>query len=406
MSGPWVVWLRRLPGLRAIANGFGAALRGRQTAPFEGSASYWRQRYAGGGDSGAGSYGKFAEFKARVLNSLFAEFGLSSVIEFGSGDGNQVRLLKVRDYLGVDISADAVARCRAAFADAPGRRFVLATDYSGERADAALSLDVIYHLVEDVAFEQYMRQLFAAAKRCVVIYSSDRDDEPDGRIARASSSLHRLGHPAPTSLDTGASRAQRVPVQRRLARWLVCRLLCLLVAHGAAVKVLLLSGANTIHTPRWANGLVAAGVSVVCASQHPFMPHVWDERVECVRLPHSPPWGYLVNGGVVARLFTQRRCDLLNAHYATGYGLLARRSGVRPCVLSIWGSDVYDFPALSPLHRSLVRSTLRWVDVVASTSRVMAQQAQRVLGSHELREPIAITPFGVDTTRFAPARSA
>ena len=168
-------WLRQLPGLRALVRGLRAAGLGGPAEPFDGSASYWRQRYAGGGDSGAGSYGKFAEFKARVLNSLFEEFGLSSVIEFGSGDGNQVRLLKVRDYLGVDISAEAVARCRAAFADTPGRRFVLATEYSSQKADAALSLDVIYHLVEDEAFEQYMRQLFAAAERCVVIYSSDRD---------------------------------------------------------------------------------------------------------------------------------------------------------------------------------------------------------------------------------------
>jgi L-malate glycosyltransferase len=172
------------------------------------------------------------------------------------------------------------------------------------------------------------------------------------------------------------------------------------------MKVLLLSGANTVHTPRWANGLAAAGVSVVCASQHPFMPCEWDERVERVRLPHRPSWGYLANGAVVARLFAQRRCDLLNAHYATGYGLLARRSGVRPCVLSVWGSDVFDFPAISPVHRRLVRGTLRWADVVASTSHVMAQQTQRVLGSQDLREPIVITPFGVDTSCFAPAAKA
>jgi hypothetical protein len=170
-------WLRRVPGLLPIARGFRAAARGGQPASFEGSASYWRQRYASGGDSGAGSYGKFAEFKARVLNSLFVEFGLSSVIEFGSGDGNQVRLLQVRDYVGVDISADAVVHCRAAFADTPGRRFILADEYAGQKADGALSLDVIYHLVEDSAFERYMRQLFAAAERCVVIYSSDRDSD-------------------------------------------------------------------------------------------------------------------------------------------------------------------------------------------------------------------------------------
>ena len=66
---------------------------------------------------------------------------------------------------------------------------------------------------------------------------------------------------------------------------------------------------------------------MVCASQHPFMAEAWDERVECVRLPLSPTVGYLANGALVARLFAERRCDVLNAHYATGYGLLALRSG-------------------------------------------------------------------------------
>jgi len=172
-------WLRGVPGLLPLLRKLRAMLGNDRTQPFAGSAGYWRQRYAGGGDSGAGSYGRFAQFKADVLNGLCAEFDLRSVVEFGCGDGNQARLLSVRDYLGIDISLDAIERCVATFAGVPGRRFALIDDYKGERADCALSLDVIYHLVEDTAFDQYMRRLFAAAERCVVIYSSNRD-EPSG----------------------------------------------------------------------------------------------------------------------------------------------------------------------------------------------------------------------------------
>ncbi|GAJ08100.1 unnamed protein product, partial [marine sediment metagenome] len=57
---------------------------------FSGSREYWESRYAGGGTSGAGSYGKPAEFKAQVLNSFVKDNGISSVIEFGCGDGNQL----------------------------------------------------------------------------------------------------------------------------------------------------------------------------------------------------------------------------------------------------------------------------------------------------------------------------
>jgi hypothetical protein len=39
--------------------------------------------------------------------------------------------------------------------------------------DMAMSLDVIFHLVEEKVFETYMNQMFAAATRYVIIYSTD-----------------------------------------------------------------------------------------------------------------------------------------------------------------------------------------------------------------------------------------
>ena len=48
-------------------------------------------------------------------------------------------------------------------------------NYNNEKADAVLSLDVIYHLVEDTIFEKYMDNIFDCAQRWVVIYSSNFD---------------------------------------------------------------------------------------------------------------------------------------------------------------------------------------------------------------------------------------
>jgi hypothetical protein len=56
------------------------------------------------------------------------------------------------------------------------KQFRLVRRYSGERAELGLSLDVIYHLVEDGVYEQYMRTLFDAAERYVIVYSSDTED--------------------------------------------------------------------------------------------------------------------------------------------------------------------------------------------------------------------------------------
>lgn len=142
---------------------------------FETSSDYWLIRYARGADSGAGSYSHLARFKAEVLNAFVREHGIGSVIEFGCGDGNQLRLAEYDDYMGIDISSVALRMCRKAFAADKRKRFTLLKHYRGERAELALSLDVIYHLVEDAVFDEYMRRLFNAATRFVVIYSSDTD---------------------------------------------------------------------------------------------------------------------------------------------------------------------------------------------------------------------------------------
>jgi SAM-dependent methyltransferase len=141
------------------------------------SDEYWERRYRRGGTSGPGSYGALAEYKADFINRFVAEHGVSSVIEFGCGDGAQAALFGLPAYTGVDVSATAVELCRARLGDRAGWRFATAADrdaYAGCH-DLALSLDVIYHLVEDAVFEAYMADLFDHAGGHVLVYASDRD---------------------------------------------------------------------------------------------------------------------------------------------------------------------------------------------------------------------------------------
>lgn len=48
--------------------------------------------------------------------------------------------------------------------------------YDGETAELTLSLDVIYHLVEDSVFNDYMNRLFDSSEKFVIIYSSDTEN--------------------------------------------------------------------------------------------------------------------------------------------------------------------------------------------------------------------------------------
>jgi cyclopropane fatty-acyl-phospholipid synthase-like methyltransferase len=148
---------------------------------FRRSSTYWESRYVRGGTSGAGSYGVQAEFKASFLNEFVARNAVKSVIEFGCGDGNQLQFARYPAYLGLDVSRSAVKMCADAFKDDLSKSFLCYDPDAFSdparfiRADLALSLDVIYHLVEDNVFETYMRNLFDAADRFVIVYATDHE---------------------------------------------------------------------------------------------------------------------------------------------------------------------------------------------------------------------------------------
>ncbi len=147
---------------------------------FPGSAAYWERRYAQGGNSGAGSYGRLARFKAEVVNELVVQNRVRSVIDLGCGDGHQLGLLKLADYVGFDISETSLQTCRERYRGDTAKRFLPMAALPEHRADLCLSLDVVYHLVEDPVFERYMHSLFDASSDLVVIYASNPPNDHAG----------------------------------------------------------------------------------------------------------------------------------------------------------------------------------------------------------------------------------
>jgi hypothetical protein len=158
----------------------------RRRLEFPGSKSYWEQRYRKGETSGVGSYGRLAEFKAEILNGFVARMSIQSVIEYGCGDGAQLALSDYPRYVGIDVAENSVSACRQRFANDATKSFFLVGQTPADlgRFDLVISLDVIYHLVEDKIFDAYMRSLFANADRFVVIYSSNKVEPTDSLHVR------------------------------------------------------------------------------------------------------------------------------------------------------------------------------------------------------------------------------
>ena len=153
---------------------------------FQTSGVHWQRHYERGGDSGPGSYGESASYKANLINQVISERGIRSIIELGCGDGNQLSYLEVDQYIGLDISKIAIQRCIALHGGNPKRSFIWydpAYFHDPLRivsADCAMSLDVIFHLVEDDVFARYVQNLFNCGRRFVIIYGWDEEQmRPD-----------------------------------------------------------------------------------------------------------------------------------------------------------------------------------------------------------------------------------
>ena len=164
------------------------------------------------------------------------------------------------------------------------------------------------------------------------------------------------------------------------------------------MKLAFLAGQNSIHTVRWANAMVEKVSELHLITMHQPEDPI-DSRVKIYQLPYKAFHGYFLNRKPLQKLLAKIQPNLLHVHYASGYGTLGRLSNYHPLILSVWGSDVYDFPATSFLHRALVAANLRQADWVGSTSEVMAKQTESICRDIE---HLSITPFGIDVEKFRP----
>lgn len=88
--------------------------------------------------------------------------------------------------------------------------------------------------------------------------------------------------------------------------------------------------------------------------------------------------------------------DIVSVHYASSYGSLAAIAGIKKYTLSVWGTDVFDFPRKSFLHKQLLKYSLSKASVLLSTSEAMAEEVYRYVKNRH----IEITPFGVNMDLF------
>ncbi len=171
------------------------------------------------------------------------------------------------------------------------------------------------------------------------------------------------------------------------------------------MKIFFLSDGSSIHTKKWVNSLIDNGLTIHLFSLSRF--DINDYPLENFsytffdiqrRISVCAGFGKINYLRVLPALKKEIKKfvpDIVHAHFASSYGLLGALSGFHPFVISVWGTDVFEFPEKSFVHRMVLRFNLSKADKILSTSHVMAEKT-----SCYTNKEIAVTPFGIDLNVF------
>lgn len=172
------------------------------------------------------------------------------------------------------------------------------------------------------------------------------------------------------------------------------------------MKICYLADINSAHTHKWLNYFVSKGydIHVISLGQGEYKGvKVYSLDVQdniMKKTSDKSKLEYLKKINRVRALIKEIKPDILHAHYASSYGLLGAIANYHPYVISVWGSDVYDFPIKSPIHKFIIKYNLKKADYILSTSNVMKMETQKYTN-----KAIEVTPFGVDINKFIPNKT-
>jgi glycosyltransferase involved in cell wall biosynthesis len=174
------------------------------------------------------------------------------------------------------------------------------------------------------------------------------------------------------------------------------------------MKLLLLSDAASAHTIKWANGLSNYGCDVSIISLNNFGSSEYNPEIEIYvfniasKLKHKSSGNYLKALYLLSIPFIKKQIkkinpDILHAFSLSSYGFIGTAANYHPYLVSVWGTDIYQFPEKNILTRKLTQYTLKRADMILSTSEAMKYQTMKFTSNK-----VSVINYGVDVNEFKP----
>lgn len=97
------------------------------------------------------------------------------------------------------------------------------------------------------------------------------------------------------------------------------------------------------------------------------------------------------------KIIDELKPDLLHAQYASSYGFLGTLLKYHPYAISVWGTDIYEFPKNGPIQKQIIKYNFRKADYIFTNSKAMAREVNKYTDKE-----VGVTFFGVDMEKFKP----
>jgi glycosyltransferase involved in cell wall biosynthesis len=169
------------------------------------------------------------------------------------------------------------------------------------------------------------------------------------------------------------------------------------VQYNHTRRILFVSDAASVHTRRWVEFFRDQGAEVHVASFRPAQ--IEGVTVHLLSSGRLGRLGYFIAIPRLHAIARRIRPDVVHAQFVTSYGFIAAAAGLRPLVVTAWGTDVLIRPKESKLMRWLASFAVRRANAVTTVAQHM-NAAVSALGVPI--ENVSAVPFGVDTQHFLP----
>ena len=161
------------------------------------------------------------------------------------------------------------------------------------------------------------------------------------------------------------------------------------------MRVLLLADGSSVHAGRYQAEMKRQGVEIILASLE-------EGKTVDVSLPRKTGINavdYVLARSMINSLVDKYAVDIINPHFASGYGFMTALSGVherKPVMLHCLGSDILISPKKSWLHRKRVAMALSRANMIMVDSEFLGRRAQEICPGIEYK----VVLWGADAAAF------